>query len=152
MKPGALNKAHSLVGEDDDRRVRREISATRARFEDALANKALSEVLEMVTDDVVLLTASGAPTVGRAALEAVCMSLFRRFDFAERPGAELFGVQAIGNVAISAGGYLVKLSPVEGGVPAVTRGRIVVIFRNENGVWRLSRGLTWASWADDSYP
>ena len=152
-KSALPNKAHSLVDpavEDDARRVRQEISAIAARFQDALAKKALSEVLDIVTDDVVLLTASGAPTVGRTAVEALCLSLFRRFDFAERPVSELHGAQAIGNVAITGGGYLAKLSPIEGGGPAIMRGRIVVVFRNEDGAWRLSRGLTWATWVDDS--
>ncbi|HET6840240.1 MAG TPA: hypothetical protein VFK06_00890 [Candidatus Angelobacter sp.] len=71
IKSALPNKAHSFVdlAVEDDARVRREISAIVARFQDALAKKALPEVLDIVTDDVVLLTASGAQTVGRTAAQ-----------------------------------------------------------------------------------
>ena len=153
IKSAVPNETHSLVDravEDDVRRVRREISEVAARFQDALAKKALFELLDIMSHDVVLLTASGDPTVGRIAVEALCTSLFRKFDFAERPVAELHGAGVTGNVAITSGGYLATLSPLEGGVPAKMRGRIVVVFRNEDGAWRLARGLTWANWVDDS--
>lgn len=57
--------------EDDIARESREIRALQRRLRDAIKEKALPALLEMMTDDVVLLTASGPPTVGRDAVKAL---------------------------------------------------------------------------------
>src|SRR5262245_34709923 len=77
---GELKKRNSRKGqlaiEDDIRRVR----AMENGFLDVIAQKALPELHDMMTDDVVLLTASGPLTGGRDALETLCRDLFDGFD------------------------------------------------------------------------
>ena len=132
--------------EDDIARESREIRALQSRLRDAIKEKALPALLEMMTDDVVLLTASGPPTVGRDAVKALCTSLFSRFDIGH--SSEVTSGPVIGNAAINAGAHLTTLRPLDGGNPVTTRGRVVAVLRRENGVWKLARVLLWADWVD----
>ena len=131
---------------DDFGRESQEIWALQNRLLDAIKEKMLPELLDMMTDDVVLLTASGPPTVGRDAVKALCTDLFSRFDI--RHHCEVTTGPRIGNVIMSAGGHLLTLRPLDGGDPVTTRGRTMKVFRLENGAWKLSRILLWANWVE----
>src|SRR5436309_1791742 len=88
------------MAQDD---FRREIDTVANRFSNAVARKALPELLETVTDDVVFVATSGAPVVGREAVRALYTGLFARFDIRNTASPSDFEVEVVGNTAIVCG-------------------------------------------------
>jgi len=129
-----------LTANDDIKRV----GAMVNHFLDAIAQKALPERRDMLTDDVVLLSASGPPTIGRDAVETLCRDLLDRFDIRHHVD---FSVEVIEveNAACAYLAPLVTAMPLDGGPPVTIRGRGWALRRRENGAWKL-RGLSWVSW------
>lgn len=142
-----LTKRDSLEGQVAEDSARGEIRAFANRLLAAVHEKALPELLDMMTDDVVLLAASGPPTVGRDAVKTLCTGLFVGFDISHHVD---FGVSHFENapIAIAKGGYFMTLRPLAGGSPASTRGRFVAVLRHENGAWKLARGFSLVSWVE----
>ena len=101
-----------------------------------IAAKALPELRDMITQDVVLLGPSGPPIVGHDAAEKLCLDLFSRFNIATHID---FQREVIQNEAFM---YVprVKLTPVHLGEPALMC-TCVAALRYENGAWKLARGL-----------
>jgi ketosteroid isomerase-like protein len=145
LKPAALNRSASVPvpTREDELQIR----ALMGRLHGAVNQKALPELLDMLADDVVLLSASGAPVVGRNAVMALCTDLYGRYNI--RHQHELTGAHVIGKVAMNMGGYLTTLTPLDGGNTEEVRGRVVAVWRRENGTWKVARCLCWASWVDD---
>ncbi len=112
------------------------------RLTDAIGEKAPPELLDIMTDDVVLLTTSGPPTVGRDAAKMLCTDLFGRFDIRKHVD---FGVEvhAAEGAATILEAYLMTLTPLDGAAPVEMRGRVWMTLRRESGTWKLARGLNW---------
>jgi ketosteroid isomerase-like protein len=113
---------------------------------DAFRQKDLSQLLDMMTDDVVLLSASGPPTVGRDSAKKLCTDLFGRFDIRQHVDFSVQVVVGIENAASIHGAYVLTLTPLDGGAPVTMRGRLVTVLRHQNGAWKLARGVNWVGW------
>ena len=145
LKPAAVNRSASVpvpTSEDE-----RQIRALMNRLNGAVNKKTLPELLDMLADDVVLLSASGAPVVGRNGVKALCTDLYGKYNI--RHEHELSGARVIGNVAMNIGGHITTLTPLDGGNTEGVRGRVVAVWRRENGTWKVARCLCWASWVVD---
>ena len=112
---------------------------------DTITRQALSDLRNMMTDDVTLVTASGPPTVGRDAIEAYCRNLFDRFVIHDHHVDFRLEVIEGENAACAYLYPMVKAARIDDGDPATVRGRVSAILRRENGTWRLARVLIWAS-------
>jgi len=121
--------------------VRAEIDAFAAASKDAMARNDLDAVWATMTEDVVLLSASGPPIVGREAARQFYAGMVGKFVVQNTAMSADFTVDAIGNIALVVGKDSAKLTPVGGGPTMMLSGPAVSVFRREDGKWKLARSV-----------
>jgi uncharacterized protein (TIGR02246 family) len=92
-----------------------------------------------MTEDVVLLSASGPPIVGREAARQFYSAMVGKFIIQNTATSADFSVEAIGNVALVVGKDSATITPVGGGPTMMVNGPAVSVFRREDGKWRIAR-------------
>jgi len=127
------------MSDQDD--VRAEIEALAAASKDAMARHDLDAVLATMTEDVVLLSTSGPPIVGREAVRQFYSGMVGKFIVQNTATSANFAVDAIGNVALVVGKDSDTLTPVGGGPTMMVSGPAVSVFRREDGKWKLARSV-----------
>ena len=117
------------------------------RFTEAIREKDLPTLSGLMTDDVVLLTPSGDPIIGRQGVEAFCSLLFSKFnidkhiDFAVKTSDER-------TIATVHAFPFITLTALNGGTVVEMRGSVVGVLRYENRVWKIARILSLVSWPE----
>jgi uncharacterized protein (TIGR02246 family) len=127
-----------MLDKDD---VAREIEAVANRSKDAIARKDIEAALQLLTNDVVLLTASGPPIVGLDAVRELYRGLLSRYHIENTASRSDFTVEAVGDVAIVTGNDQAVMTPLDGGPVITVEGRAISIFRREARAWKLARAI-----------
>ena len=121
--------------------VRAAIEAFAAASKIAMARKDLDAMLSMMTDDVVLLTASGPPVVGREAVRELYSGMLKKTNVQNTASSSAFTIEAVGNVVVVAGKDSATINQVGVGPARMVRGLAISVFRCEGGNWKLARSL-----------
>ncbi|PYT03613.1 MAG: hypothetical protein DMF60_17810 [Acidobacteria bacterium] len=121
--------------------VRAEIEAFVAASQSVLARKDFDAAVSMMTDDVVLLTSTGAPVVGRESVRHLYAGMFGKFSVQHAASSADFSVEVLGDVALVSGNDSAIATPIDGGPPIALRGPAVSVFRRMDGTWKLARSL-----------
>ena len=121
--------------------IRREIEALAEVSKSAMARNDLDAVLATMTDDVVLLSATGPPVVGREAVRQMYSGLVGKFRMENTATGTDFTLDVVGSVAIVFGKDSAKMTPVDGGPTVFLSGPAVSVFRRVDGMWKIARSL-----------
>lgn len=122
--------------------LRERIEAVIARWQDAVTEKNLQALEDMITDDAVFVASTAPPLVGRKEITTHYREYFEKFDIRDivedpHPEMALMGENAVVLTADQA-----VLTPLDGTPPLTLRMRSMTLFREENGLWKISRGLS----------
>jgi len=131
--------------DDASQEIRGEVRDMVNRFTEAIGDKDLSALMGLMTDDVVLLTPSGDPIIGRDAVEALCGRIFNKFDIRKHID---FAVKTP-DERTTASVYLfafVALTDADVGTVVEMRGSAVGVLRYEDGGWKMARMLSLVTW------
>jgi uncharacterized protein (TIGR02246 family) len=106
----------------------------------AVQGKDLEQVLSMVTDDVIFLSASVPPIRGKDAVAALYRNMYARFDLVQTSAFE--EVEVMGEWAYAWGSDSLVLIPLGGGTPIRLQGYgLTILQRQSDGSWRYRRGI-----------
>lgn len=122
--------------------LRERIEAVIARWQDAVTEKNLQALEDMITDDAVFVASTAPPLVGRKEITTHYRGYFEKFDIrdiVEDPHPEM---ALMGENAVVLTADRTVLTPLDGTPPLTLRRRSMTLFREENGSWKISRGLS----------
>ena len=124
----------SLAGRDYD-----DIDALYAAWQSAFRRHNVEAVIDLVTEDYVLLT-PGRPPIGVEALRSQLIGAFADYDI--EPRFERVELLTAGGLAVDCGWDVQTLRP-RGGGPSRTQRQLVllVLLRSPEGRWRFARGM-----------
>jgi uncharacterized protein (TIGR02246 family) len=137
-------KAMSVTNE-----LRQTIEAVIARWRDAVTEKNLQAIENMITDDAVFVASTAPPLMGRKAISTHYAGYFEKFnirDIVEDPHPEMALMK---DTVVVCTTDRTVLTPLDGTQPLTLRRQTMTLFREENGSWKTSRGLSCVV-ADDS--
>jgi len=124
-----------------DPSVADEIEALVRRHKDAAARNDIDAVVSMMTDDVVLLTASGPPIIGIEAVRAQYLTFAGKFTIVSTARREDFTVTPHGDLALVVGIDSAMVTPVPTGPALQVSGPAVSVFRRNAEGWKLARAI-----------
>ena len=108
-------------------------------FQAAVNGKKVDQILNLVTDDVVLVPPEGMPVVGKLAVEESYQRLFSGFDLKQL--IEIEDVYITGDRAFIWGTTSITITP-RGGQQKQTRGTgMTIAQRQRDGSWKISHGI-----------
>ena len=145
---GTVNLPDHTENEDSADRasgeIRWEVREVFNRFTHAIRDKNRPLLSELMTDDIVLLAASGDPIVGRDAVEAFCTGTFSKFLIRQHTDFSVEASDKRTTASVYAGAFI-ALTPIEGGDVVEMRHSFTGVLRHENGGWKVARvlSLTW---------
>ena len=119
------------------------IRAIQSQLGEALTHKDLDGAISLMTADVTFVGARGPAVVGHEAVRRLYANLFDHYNITvSRADCTL---EIVGDAAVVIGSETILLAPVHGGPATSLSGRVVGVYRRDNGSWRLARALgVWA--------
>lgn len=107
----------------------------------AVESRNLDRILNLVTDDIVLMPHGSPSIVGKQALRETYIGLFSRYSIKQTFAPE--EIEVAGDWAFARGADLLTLVPLDGSIPIVIRARGVSIMkRGKDGAWKFARGIS----------
>jgi len=106
----------------------------------AVRAKDLEQLLSMIADDAIFLSATLGPIRGRDAVAALYRDSFAKYEIEQTSQFE--EIEVIGDWAFAWGTDALTLTPRDGGLPIRRRGYGLCILRRQaDGPWRYRRGI-----------
>jgi ketosteroid isomerase-like protein len=96
----------------------------------------------MITDDAVFVGTTGPPVVGREEIGEHYSTYFQKFDIREIAAHSPPEILLMGDNAVVWSVDQIELTPLDDTPPITLARRTMTLFREENGSWKISRGLS----------
>ena|SRR5215469_2011806 len=141
---GANEGENERSQDDPSQEIRWEVVCMVNRFTSAIQKKNVAELEVHMTNDIVLLTPSGDPIVGRDVVKALCSRIFSKFNICKHTDFAVKTSDERTTVIVHAH-HFIGLTSVNGGVVVEWRGSVVAVLRYENGQWKVARILSLVS-------
>jgi uncharacterized protein (TIGR02246 family) len=114
------------------------VLAVRDAWVAALKSRDVDRLLDLLSDDVVMMHPNGRTDVGKAAVRADFERFFKQFTVDQKGVSDETVVS--GDWAFDRGRVRTTILPVGGGNPVEVASEVVTILRREaNGAWKIAR-------------
>src|ERR1700687_517352 len=118
------------------------IRAARAALVVAIRERNLRGILDLITDDCVLLVPGAPPITGKDGVRRMYEQTFAHYSGPIEPQSEIQEIQIFGDTAFWRGTDSITVTPQDGPPRKSTGYGMGLLHRGDDGKWRFARGTT----------